>query len=93
MGTMCHVCPRFGDFGEQHSQRHEMQNVCLVSIQQSTLGKGYWNRWSENTGIAKKGGGVLTIRARKNLQNSEFSEGRLFDKIEWGPPLKTEKLL
>ena len=32
-------------------------------------------------------------RARKNLQNSEFSEGRLFDKIEWGPPLKTEKLL
>ena len=33
------------------------------------------------------------IRATKNLQNSEFSEGRLFDKIEWGPPLKTEKLL
>ena len=37
----------------------------------------------------------LSLRARvtKNLQNSEFSEGRLFDKIEWGPPLKTEKLL
>ena len=35
----------------------------------------------------------LVLRARKNLQNSEFSEGRLFDKIEWGPPLKTEKLL
>ena len=33
------------------------------------------------------------VRATKNLQNSEFSEGRLFDKIEWGPPLKTEKLL
>ena len=32
-------------------------------------------------------------RATKNLQNLEFSEGRLFDKIEWGPPLKTEKLL
>ena len=24
---------------------------------------------------------------------SEFSGGRLFEKIEWGPPLKTEKLL
>ena len=32
-------------------------------------------------------------RARKNLRISEFSGGRLFEKIEWGPPLKTEKLL
>ena len=36
---------------------------------------------------------IMASRARKNLQNSEFSGGRLFDKIEWGPPLKTEKLL
>ena len=33
------------------------------------------------------------IRARKKLQNSEFSEGRLFDKIEWGPPLNTKNRL
>ena len=32
-------------------------------------------------------------RARKNLQNSEFSEGRLFDKIEWGMPLNTKNRL
>ena len=30
---------------------------------------------------------------RKNLRISEFSGGCLFEKIEWGPPLKTEKLL
>ena len=40
-------------------------------------------------GVKKK---LTDPRARKNLQNSEFSGGRLFDKIEWGPPLKTEKL-
>ena len=29
----------------------------------------------------------------KTSRISEFSGGRLFEKIEWGPPLKTEKLL
>ena len=36
---------------------------------------------------------IYIARARKNLRISEFSGGRLFEKIEWGPPLKTEKLL
>ena len=35
----------------------------------------------------------LGNRARKTSRISEFSGGRLFEKIEWGPPLKTEKLL
>ena len=35
----------------------------------------------------------VVVRARKTSRISEFSGGRLFEKIEWGPPLKTEKLL
>ena len=38
-----------------------------------------------------QGGGVR--RDKKNLRNSEYSEFRLFGRIEWVPPLKTKKLL
>ena len=36
---------------------------------------------------------IMIIRGKKNLWNSEFSQFRLFAKIEWVPPFKTEKLL